>query len=227
MKRLLGLLLALSCALLSGAGASAAGMAHPSDKPAASEMPFVNRVTKDLNAKYPTPAAAEKGGYFRYNNEDDTGAISYANLHWDSSNGQPSQLWYDVHGKLLGADYSVPLTAKNSASAPHLWGVNPARWMKFKYPHVHYILKTTGGAMKYGLAVGHTDWTKAGGSFTDPSAATLVKLGKVKSASEVTKIFTFPAQWDMELWLTPNPKGAFAGSDPLVHPSKNAEKDTM
>ncbi len=77
--------------------AAPAAMTKPKvpDKPLPSETAFVQQVTSDLNSRFPTPADAEKGGYFRYNNEDDTGAISYANLRWDSavdpSHPQPSQ----------------------------------------------------------------------------------------------------------------------------------------
>ena len=66
------------------------------DKPLASEVAFVQSVTKDLNARFPTPADAIKAGYFRYTNEDKTGAISYANLQWNSATDpahpEPSQL---------------------------------------------------------------------------------------------------------------------------------------
>ena len=76
--------------------------------PQGTEVAFVASIQKDLNARFPTPADAVKAGYFRYSNEDEDGAISYANLHWQSSNPQsPSQLWYDVKGNLLGADFSV------------------------------------------------------------------------------------------------------------------------
>jgi len=225
MNRGLFALAAASCALAFCIGARAADT--PSGKPSAAEAPFVQRVTADLNSRFAAPAQAEKAGYFRYNNEDNTGAISYANLHWDSSDGQPSQLWYDVNGKLLGADYSIPITAANTSAPPNLWGVNPARWSKFGHAHVHYILKQADGTMKYGLAVGAAKFTAAGGDLKDPQADTIVKMGKAQSAADVVRVFTFPAQWDLELWVTPNPNGAFADKNPLVHPSKNAAPEEM
>lgn len=201
-------------------------------KPLPSEVAFVQQVTADLNSRFPTPADAEKAGYFRYNNEDKTGAISYANLQWNSAadpaHPQPSQLWYDVNGHLLGADFSVPLTAQNSAAPPKLWGLNPGRWGKFGHAHVHYILKGDANTnAPYGHAVRGSDFIKNGGNFDNPTAAPLVKMGKIKSADDVTKVFTFPAQWDVEVWLTPNPLGAFADTDPLVKPSKNAGMGEM
>ncbi len=123
----------LTVALLAFATLAAAPKpAKLPDKPLASEQAFVSSATAELNARYKTPADAEKAGYFRYTNEDSTGAISYANLQWNSAQDpahpQPSQLWYDVNGHLLGADYSVPLTAANAKSVPNLWGLNPGRW---------------------------------------------------------------------------------------------------
>ena len=223
---------ALIALALSFAVSSAAFAAAPSpppklpDTPFPSELAFVQNATKDLNARFPNPAAAEKGGYFRYNNEDETGAISYANLHWYTADPKhPSQLWYDVKGRLLGADFSRPIAMP--PVRPQLWGLNPRRWFRFRVAHVHYILKNPDGTMKYGLAVRAKDWLGAGGNFNNPQAATLVKLGLVKDPSTVAKIFTFPAQWDVEIWLTPNPAGAFATANPLVHPSKANAKGEM
>lgn len=232
MKRVLLALTLLAFGASAFSGAAFGAPAQPSkpklpDTPLASETAFVQAQTKALNAAYPTPADAEKAGYFRYNNEDSTGAISYANLKWNSAadpaNPQPSQLWYDVKGHLLGADYSVPLA--DSATVPNLWGLNPGRWFEDKRPHVHYVLKNADGSMKYGLAVGGTAFTGAGGNLADPQAATIVKLGKATSEAQVAKVFTFPAQWDVEIWVTPNPNGAFAEKNPLVHPTANAESE--
>lgn len=199
-----------------------------SDKPAgAAETAFVQSVQKDLNARFPTPADAEKAGYFRFNNEDKTGAISYANLQWNSIDPQhPSQLWYDVKGRLLGADYSIPIANDSSCKGktpPNQWGVNPQRWFCVSGPHVHYILKNADGTFSYGHSAHGKQFKAAGGDFDNPQAATLVKMGVVKSVDQVAKIFTFPGQWNLELWVTPNPNGAFAEANPLVHPSnKNA-----
>lgn len=233
MKRALFALTFLAFGALAAGGCGAlAAATQPKlpDKPLAGEVAFVQQVTKDLNARFATPANAVKAGYFRYTNEDKTGAISYANLQWNSAadpaHPQPSQLWYDVKGHLLGADFSVPLTDKNSAAAPKLWGLDPGRWFKFKHAHVHYVLQGQTDAA-YEHAVSATDFTKNGGNLDNPAAAALVKMGKVKSADQVAKVFDFPAQWDVEVWVTPNPSGAFAEANPLVKPSKNAATGDM
>lgn len=192
-----------------------------SPKPLPAEVPFVSAIAADLPARFATAAAAEAAGYFRYTNEDKTGAISYANLQWQSSDGaHPSQLWYDVNGNLLGADFSV-LTG-DSTTPPSLWGIDPRRWIHLP-AHVHFVLAGAHGPV-YGGSYAKP-FIAAGGNLSAPSADTLVKLGIVKNTSEVRRIFEFPSIWDLIVWVKPNPNGAFADFNPLVHPTANAGKD--
>jgi hypothetical protein len=189
-----------------GYAATPAPKATLSPQPRGTEVVFVQTIQKDLMARFPTPADAEKAGYFRYGNEDEDGAISYANLHWQSGNPkQPSQLWYDVHGNLLGADFQ--------------------RWVSFR-EHIHYILVGPNGTETYG-ATSVKKFAAGGGNVDNPQAATLVKMGEVKSVADVKRIFLFPSIWDLIVWIKPNPLGAFAGKNPLVVPSANAEKGDM
>jgi hypothetical protein len=184
----------------------------------ASEKAFVASIQADLMKRFPTAADAEKAGYVRYSNEDDSGAISYANFHWVSKDiRHPSQLWYDKSGNLLGADYSV-LYTKGSAR-PQLWGINPGRWVEFD-SHIHYVTRDPKtGKLKYEQWVYPIGkWTAAGGSITDPSAQTLVTMHRVASASDVATIFYWPSIWDLIVWVKPNPNGAFAEKNPLVKP---------
>jgi len=195
-----------------------------SPKPQGAEVAFVTNIQKDLMTRFPTAKDAENAGYFRYTNEDHTGAISYANTQWQSADAQhPSQLWYDVHGKLLGADFSV-LSAKDSKTGPSLWGINPKRWEAIP-AHIHYVIvdanKTTYGGMRT------AKFTGAGGDLINPQAATLVKLGLVKSADDVKHVFLFPAIWDLIVWVLPNPNGAFAEMNPNVKPSKKGSDMDM
>ena len=188
--------------------------------PQGTEVQFVQNIQKDLNARFPTPAAAVRGGYFRYGNEDEDGAISYANLHWQSgSPSTPSQLWYDVHGNLLGADFSVLQSA--SPEPPAIWGVSYKRWVSFG-EHVHYILVGPKGTEKYG-ATSVKKFLAAGGNVDDPKAATIVKMGKASSVAQVKRVFLFPSLWDLIVWIKPNPLGAFADKNPLVVPSAGAQ----
>jgi hypothetical protein len=168
-------------------------------------------------SKYPTSASAERAGYFRYTSEDETGAISYANMQWYSQDLQhPSQLWYDKDGNLLGADYSVPLSV--SATRPQLWGVNSGRWVEFD-GHVHWVAKNPAtGDMVYDDWTWDKDFTAAGGDSNQPNAATLVVMKKVANAGDVVKVFHFPAIWDLIVWVKPNPNGAFAWKNPTVAP---------
>ena len=187
------------------------------------ESAFVAHVTADLQKHFPTPARAEAGGYVRYTNEDDTGAISYANQHWYSTSpSDPSQLWYDVHGRLLGADYSVAYTAE----PPSLFGITAARFHRFG-AHVHYVLKGDDG-YHYDLAIGAKKYADATGlDPLHPTAAGLVKAGRAKAESDVATVFLFPSIWDVSVWLVPNPAGPFADANPNVKPSKPAKMDSM
>jgi hypothetical protein len=188
-----------------------------SPKPQGAEVAFVTGVQKDLMSRFATTKDAVNAGYFRYTDEDKTGAISYTNLQWESADPQhPSQLWYDAQGNLIGADYSVAKTD----TKPSLWGVNPERWFEF-HAHIHYVLTDASGKETYG-GVRMAKFTAAGGDPKNPQADTLVKMGIAKDAKSVTRVFLFPALWDLEVWVKPNPNGAFAEMNPNVKPSANA-----
>ncbi|MBV9719771.1 MAG: hypothetical protein JOZ77_10650 [Candidatus Eremiobacteraeota bacterium] len=169
------------------------------------ESQFVQSVQRDLTARFPHVTDAEKAGYVRYTNPDDTGAISYANRQWNSDPTHPSQLWYDKDGNLMGADFSVP--RPNQEARPKLWGIDPGRWYEFN-GHVHYVVTEPGsGKSVYDQWVWNRDFVDAGGSLSNPSADTLVKLGRVPSASYVTTIFEYPTIWDLIVWVKPHPAG--------------------
>lgn len=223
MKHRIAALAAVLAFSVTALGAHAAGAKAPklSPQPQGAEIAFVSSIQKDLMARFPNAAAAEKAGYFRYTNEDNTGSISYANLQWTSDATHPSQLWYDVNGNLLGADFSEP----NTATPPTLWGILPARWDHFGHAHVH-VVYTDKGATVYGHATSFKKFMAAGGDPMDPTGNTFVKLGMVKDASQVTHAFVFPAMWDLIVWVKPNPNGAFAEKNPTVHPTANAAKDS-
>lgn len=210
------LTLALGLAVAATAVTSAEQKLSP--KPQGTEIAFVTSMQKDLATRFPTTADAEKAGYFRYTNEDKTGAISYANLQWQSADPQhPSQLWYDAKGNLIGADYSVAKTA----TKPQLWGVNPQRWFEFR-AHIHYVATDAAGKESYGGA-NLAKFVAAGGDAKNPQAETLVKMGSVKDAKLVKRVFVFPNLWDIEVWVKPNPNGAFAETNPNVKPSADAK----
>ncbi len=175
--------------------------------PSPSEEAFLKSVRSDLTARFPHASDAEKAGYVRYTSVDDTGAISYADQRWSSDPTHPSQLWYDKDGNLMGADFSV--LRPNGEPRPQVWGVDPGRWYEFN-GHVHYVVKKSGGdAILYDRYVWNADFANAGGDVAKPSAATLVKLGKVSSASEVVTIFEFPTLWDLIVWMKPHAAGPF------------------
>ena len=199
------------------AGAAQAADQKPSANPTASEMPFVTKVAADLQARFPTPESARRAGYVRYTDEDNSGSISYANRQWTSiDDAHPSQLWYDVNGRLLGADFSV--LQADSATAPQKFGVDPRRWTKFG-AHVHYGLGGPNGATKYGGAGPkmYAAANMAGSNFQRPDPSDFVKAGVVKNVKDVRFTFYFPAIWDLQVWVLPNINGAFADMNPDVH----------
>jgi len=187
-----------------------------SGMPTPSEAAFVTSIQADLGKRFPTAADAVKAGYVRYTNPDDTGAISYANMVWVSTDAKhPSQLWYDKNGKLLGADFSV---SSVGTPRPHLFGVQPGRWYEFD-DHIHYVAKDAKtGKLIYDKYVLIPKFVGAGGDPKHPQAATLVKMHLVPATSDVATIFDFPSVWDLIVWVTPNPLGAFAEKNPLVKP---------
>jgi len=196
----------------------------PNPIPSGAEIAFVTGIQADLTKRFPTAADAEKAGYVRYTKEDSTGAISYANQQWQSADAQhPSQLWYDVQGNLIGADFSV--LKSNSPTRPNLWGISPARWLDFSHPHYHYILKDPKtNKVSYGAYGGKTIKKK---HITAPGTAAAAALVAKVPKGNIETFFTFPALWDLQVWIKDNPNGAFAEKNPNVIPSKDAEKESM
>ena len=179
------------------------------------EAAFVKAIQADLMKRFPTASDAEKAGYVRYTNADETGAISYANFQWQSSDPQhPSQLWYDKNGNLLGADFSQ---LKTSNVRPSIFGTNQGRLYEFD-DHVHYVLKGSDGKLVYDKWVMAPKYRAAGGDPAHPTAAQLVAMGRASSTSQIVTVFDMPSIWDLIVWVKPNPNGAFAEKNPLVTP---------
>ncbi|GAC1582461.1 MAG: hypothetical protein NVS3B28_00110 [Candidatus Velthaea sp.] len=190
-------------------------------KPSAAESAIVSALSADLQKRFPTAKDAEKAGYVRYTNEDDTGAISYANSHLISRDiKDPSQLWFDAGRQLLGADYALP--QDGNTTPPAMFGFDASRAHKVG-AHVHYVLKNADGTYVYGRAVGAQKYAAAGLDPAKADAAGLVKLGAAPSADAVAAVISFPSLWDVTVWAIPNPNGAFADANPNVKPSKAAE----
>jgi hypothetical protein len=212
-----------ACLALAAAFPSASNAAAPKappDTPTAAEQPFVTKATAEVRRQYATTDAAAKAGYFRYNDEDNTGAISWINTnYWTSDATHPNQLWYDVKGNLIGVDYTTPYTDKTHM--PSQWGILPARWSD--YPsHTHFAIRQADGSLKYGYAL-DKDIKRVGGDPAHPTAANIVKLGRTKDVKTIAFVFPVQHVWDLEFWVVPNPKGVFAYKNPNVKPSKNAK----
>jgi len=201
-----------------------AGMVAPAVLPAATfgnaaERRFVAARAHELHAKYATAAAARRSGYFRYTDEDRAGIIAYANLRWQSDEHDPSQLWYDERGRLIGADFSRPVVDR--ARRPTLWGLSPERWTHF-IEHVHFGVRS--GRVRYG-AVYVDRYREAGGDPRRPTAAAIVRLGFAKDERDVRFVFYFPELWVASVWLVPNPLGPFADTNPSVPAHRRNARD--
>jgi hypothetical protein len=185
--------------------------------PDPAEQRFIAAVGSDLHARFQTPQAAQTAGYVRYTDEDQDGIITYTDLHWFTDDPHhPTQLWYDARGRLIGADYTMPV--HDQTQRPALWGVQPGRWVHF-IAHMHYAVREPDGTIRYGSLLNPT-YQANGGNPAHPTALPLVRLRLARQPSDVLLIFQLPEIWIASVWLTPNPNGAFADSDPLVKPTK-------
>jgi hypothetical protein len=216
------LALAVAALLLSPALGSAQGMPMATSAPNAAqltpvEQQFYDRAAATLRRLYPNPPTAEKAGYFRFANEDRTGAISYVNPNYFNSpeDSHPQQLWFDVNGRLLGADFSQTVAAH---PIPTLFELQRARFHHIPL-HIHFGLKNPDGSIRYGLFVPAPAYTAAGGDALHPTADILVKMGKAASAAQVAFVFALLENWDAQMWVIPNPAGQFADANPNVKPS--------
>lgn len=216
------LVLAAGALALRPSPAGAQGMSMPTPAPQtaplnAAEQRFYDSASATLRGLYPNPAAAEKAGYFRFSNEDNTGAISYINTKYFNTPdaAHPQQLWFDVNGRLLGADFSQTVAA---SPRPELFDLQPSRFHRIPL-HVHFGLKEPDGSIRYGLYVMASAYTASGGDPLHPTAAGLVHMGKAASTAQVAFVFALLANWDAQMWVIPNPAGQFADANPDVKPS--------
>jgi hypothetical protein len=227
-----------ACALALGAAAFAAPAARaqmampsptvapaptPAPSPNAAEAVFLKRIMTNLPKLYPNPQAATNAGWIRYSREDRTGAISYVNTkYWDTTDpDHPAQLWYDVNGRLLGADFSIP-QAESSTGPPSRFGIDPSRWFKLS-AHIHYVQRNPNGTISYGKAMSAQRYAEAnGGDYSHPTAEGLVAAKTVTDAASVPFVFLYPSIYDVTVWVVPNPLGQFADKNPAVTPSPRA-----
>jgi hypothetical protein len=226
MNRTVALWLCIAVALAPAAARAQKSLpvAAPTQAPLSrAERAFYSVASTTLLKRYPHPAAAQRAGYFRFSNEDDTGAISYINpAYFETPDPQhPQELWYDVHGRLLGGDFSQIVALH--PHGPTLFGISRKRFHKVRL-HIHYGIKHAGGSIEYGVYVIASEFTAAHLDPLHPTAADLVKLGKVKSVHDVAFVFANLNNWDAVMWLIPNPAGQFADANPNVTPSPDQGK---
>ncbi len=218
------LVLALIAAACARTAAPPAPIPQPNLSPFAtvSEAKFVAGVSADLRKRYPSPQSAIDAGYFQYTAEDDAGIITYTNLRWFADDPKhPTQLWYDAKGRLIGTDFTMPVWDRTKR--PVVWGLQPERWVHF-IAHVHYVVRGADGQERYG-SLFNAVFQKNGGDPAHPSAQPLVHAGIAKQAGDVRHVFLLPEIWITSLWVIPNPRGAFADTNPNVTPAKSRHQN--
>jgi len=182
----------------------------------ASEAAFVRDVQSDLEARFPTAARCGQGGVRplherRRYRSDQLRELAVAVRR--SAPPEPTLVRQERQTARRGF-----FATQDGVRAASSLGINPGRWSEFD-GHVHWVGKDPAtGALTYDHWVMQPAWVAAGGSVQNPSAATLVKLGKVSSPADVATIFFFPTLWDLIVWVKPNPNGAFADKNPTVTP---------
>lgn len=215
--------LALAFAFAGSALIPARTLAQPAPPPpqaplTPTEQSFYEQASAIVRRLYPTPASAERVGYFQYTNEDRTGAISYENvLYFDTPDmAHPQQLWYDVNGRLIGGDWSQK--ASSAPNGPTLFGLQRSRFHHIPL-HVHFGLRQPDGSIRYGLYVTAADYRAQVGDPLDANPEGLVKMGKATSPDQVAFVFPLLENYDAQMWVIPNPAGQFADANPNVKPS--------
>ena len=193
-------------------------MAMPSAKstlppaPAPAEAAFIADVTKTLQAKYPTTAAATAAGYSQMTKLGNDGTAIWFNDRWDAnvSKYEPNFLWYDKHGKLVGLDYQYTVSA-NARPPAGAYPVKASRWTTIP-AHVHFAYKLPNGTIKRRGAM------LLKGETADPTAAQLKAAKLLPAHATLVWAHYHPKSWDLGFWLVLNPNGAFADLNPLVKP---------
>lgn len=205
----------------SASAASKASMSHmampaakstPVAKPAPAEAAFIADVTKALQAKYPTTAAATAGGFSEMTKLGSDGTAIWFNEKWDAnvSKYAPNFLWYDKHGKLVGLDYQYTISA-NPKPPTGVYPVDAGRWTTIP-AHMHFAYKLPNGTVKRRGAM------SLKGETADPTAAQLKAAKLLPPNATLVWAHYHPKTWDLGFWLVPNPNGAFADLNPNVKP---------
>ena len=197
---------------------------EPGGHPEPRELAFIESSARFVHVAYARPALAARAGFVRFTDEDRTGAISWANQHWTSTDAEhPSEVWYDAKGRLIGVDYTVLQT--DTPDRPRLWEIDPRRWISIR-AHMHYGVWRD-RRIAYG-AMSTDRFEEYGGTISLPDRQILVDAGVAKTKRDVAFLFLLPSIWDLQFWVIPNPYGAFAEYNPRVKPKpQHPQKHSM
>jgi hypothetical protein len=211
--RLLILVFALVSAMVLNLSAATdpAHAAALSAKPNAAEATFIAHSTATFMAQYATADMAVRRGFYQMTPlEKDGTSIYFNDTYKDVDALHPNFLWYDRHGKLVGLDFEVAVSAWPKPPGAAMYPVQAARWTIIP-PHLHFAYKTPSG--KVVMRGARIPKGITGG----PITAGQLRAAKLLPAGTTLVWAHFhPKTWDLGFWLVPNPNGAFADLDPLV-----------
>jgi len=199
--------IALSMALPGAAGAASA----PSDKANATEARFIAQAAASLFARYPTVAAAVKGGFFQLTPLDqDNTAIYFNGTYTNVDPRHPNFLWFDRNRKLVGLDYEYDMSRWRTPPGKREYPVLAARWTVIR-AHLHFAYRIGRGPMLMHGARLRPNITR------NPVTAAQLRADHLLPAGAKLQWADYhPKCWDLGFWLVPDPLGAFAEKNPLV-----------
>ena len=201
------------------AGAPALADSNPSiaGKPDAEEAAFVRSIQADLGQRFPTAVSAERAGYLRYTNEDDTGSISYGEPSVAVARRASPEPALVRRARSAARRRLLRFEDQRDAAAPVGNSTGPLERIRRARALRRDRSRDRRASIRQVTSCRRHS-SKRAAIFERRPAATLVKLGLVKRTRDVSTIFLFPTIWDLIVWVKPNPSGAFADKNPLVSP---------
>ncbi len=170
-----------------------------------SEQSFVDAVRTDLLQRFPRVTMRKRPG--TYVIPASTTPVRPATL---TVIGTPIRRIPASSGTMSRVIYWAPIfpcCARTKKRVRFYGASTPDAGTKFN-GHVHYtFVNPSSKKTIYDQWVWNDDFTAAGGSLRDPSAETLVKIGRISSATDVGTIFEFPTIWDLVVWVRPHSAG--------------------
>ena len=205
-------------AVVVAAAATMAPMTHssmtgsaPQPKPNASEAAFIQSVSAELLATYPTVKQATHAGYIRMTKLESDNTYVYSTMTYSIIDRiHPNFLSYDRNGKLVGLDYEYPKSSWPAFPGASVYPVMASRWVTIPQ-HIHFAYSVGSGPVQ---PHGYKALPNLRSDVI--TAKELTDDGLLPKGATLAWAHFHPACWDLGFWLVPNANGAFADLDPAV-----------